>query len=58
METLQQKIASKFLATLSAGKALDEDKIEELRKLLANNKKLKAEDFIKIFAAPAGGDVK
>lgn len=58
METLQQKIAGKFLATLTAGKTLDNGKIEQLRKLLAESKKPKADDFIKIFAAPAGGDVK
>jgi hypothetical protein len=58
METLQQKIASKCLATLSAGNTLDSGKIEELRKLLADNKKPKAEDLIRVFAAPAGGDVK
>jgi len=58
METLRQKIASKFLATLREGKALDENKVEQLRKLLADSKKPKPDDFIKIFAAPAGGDVK
>lgn len=58
METLQKKIAGKFLATLSVGKSVDADKIEQLRKLLADSKKPKADDFIKIFTAPAGGDVK
>lgn len=58
MQTLQQKIAGKFLAALSAGKTLDSDKIAQLRKLLAESKKPKPDDFIKIFAAPAGGDVK
>ena len=58
METLQQKIANKFLTTLSEGKALDEAKVEQLRQLLAQSKKPKSDDFIKIFAAPAGGDVK
>ena len=57
METLQQKIANKFLATLCEGKALDENKVEQLRKLLADSKKPKSDDFIKIFSAPAGGDV-
>lgn len=59
METLQQKIASKFLATLRDGKALDDSKVEQLPELLANSKKPpKADDFIKIFTAPVGGDVK
>jgi hypothetical protein len=58
MATLQQKVAEKFLAKLRDGKSLDPEKIEELRKLLADSKKTKAEDFIRIFTAPAGGDVK
>jgi hypothetical protein len=56
--TLQQKIAGKFIEALSAAKNLDEDKIEQLRQLLADNKKPKSDDFLKIFTAPAGGDVK
>lgn len=58
MATLQQKIAHKFLAKLKDVESLDAEKIEQLRKLLADSKKPKAEDFIKIFAAPADGDVK
>lgn len=58
MGTLQEKIASKFLATLREGKALDGSKLEQLEKLLANSKKPKSDDFIKIFTTPAGGDVK
>lgn len=58
MGTLQEKIAGKFLATLREGKSLDDSKLKQLEKLLASSKKPKADDFIKIFAAPAGGDVK
>jgi hypothetical protein len=58
MATLQQTIADKFLAKLSEGKATDAEKIEQLRTLLAGSKKPKAEDFVKIFTMPAGGDVK
>ena len=58
MGTLQQKVAEKFLAALKEGKGLDAEKIEQLRKLLVDSKKPKAEDFIRIFTAPAGGDVK
>jgi hypothetical protein len=58
MATLQQKIGEMFLATLAGGKALDAEKIEQLRKLLADGKKPKADDFVKIFTTPAGGDVK
>jgi preprotein translocase subunit Sss1 len=57
MSTLQKSIASKFLATLARGKEVDSEKIEKLRKLLEEAKKPKADDFIKILAAPAGGDV-
>jgi hypothetical protein len=58
MATLQQNVAEKFLAKLKDGKSLDDEKVEQLRKLLTDSKKPKAEDFIKIFTAPAGGDVK
>jgi hypothetical protein len=58
MGTLQEKIANKFLATLRGGKALDDGKLEQLEKLLANRKKPKSDDFIKIFTTPIGGDVK
>ena len=37
---------------------MDAEKIEQLRSLLADGKKLKAEDFVKIFSLPAGGDLK
>jgi hypothetical protein len=58
MATLQQKIAEKFFATLSDGKDVDAGKIEQLRKLLADGKRPKADDFAKIFVNPTGGDVK
>ncbi len=58
MVTLQQQIAKKFLAKLVESKEVDADKIEQLRTLLADNKKVKAEDFIRIFSLPAGGDLK
>jgi hypothetical protein len=58
MPTLQQQIAEKFLAKLAESKDVDAQKIDQLRKLLADSKKVKADDFVKIFALPAGGDVK
>jgi len=58
MATLQQQIAEKFLAKLAESKQVDADKIEQLRQLLADGKKVKADDFVKIFSLPAGGDVK
>jgi hypothetical protein len=58
MPTLQQQIAEKFLAKLTKSKKVDADKIDQLRTLLADSKKLKADEFVKIFSLPAGGDLK
>ena len=58
MATLQQQIAEKFLIKLAESEDIDTEKIEQLRIMLADNKKIKAEDFIKIFSLPAGGDLK
>lgn len=58
MATLQQKIGEKFLATLAERKAMDAEKIEQLRKLLSDAKKPKADDFVKVFSGSTGGDVK
>jgi len=58
MPTLQEQIAEKFLAKLAESKDFDAEKIEQLRTLLASNKKPKGDDFVKIFSAPAGGDIK
>ena len=58
MATIQQQIADKFLAKLSESKVVDAEKIKQLRNLLAANKKPKADDFVRIFSMPAGGDLK
>ena len=58
MATLQQQIAEKFLAKLAGSKDFDAAKIEQLKRLLAETKKLKADDLVKVFSAPAGDDVK
>lgn len=58
MATLQQQIVEKFLAKLAESKQVDADRIEQLRKLVTDGKKLKADDLVKIFSLPAGGDVK
>jgi len=58
MATLQQQIIEKYLAKLASSKDVDAGKIEQLKKLLADTKKPKADDFVKIFSLPAGGDVK
>lgn len=58
MPTLQQQIVERFLAKLTESKAMDVDKIDQLRSLLAINRKPKADDFVRIFSQPAGGDLK
>ena len=58
MVTLQQQIAEKFLAGLAASKDVDIEKIEQLRRLLADTKKPKPEEFVRIFSLTAGDDLK
>jgi hypothetical protein len=58
MPTLQKQIADKFLAKLEPSKDVDAEKIDQLRTLLADTKKLKADDLVKVFSLPAGGDLK
>lgn len=57
MPTLQQQVAEKFLAKLAETKEVDAAKIEHLRALFAEGKKPKADDFVRIFSLPAGGDL-
>ena len=58
MVTLQQQIAEKFLAKLAASKDVDIEKIEQLRRLLADKKKPKPEEFVRLFSLTAGDDLK
>jgi hypothetical protein len=58
MATLQQKIVEKFLAKLAGSKSVDAESIDQLRNLLADGKKVKADDLVKIFSLPPGGDLK
>jgi hypothetical protein len=58
VQTLHQKIAERFLAKLAESKDLDAEKIDQLRDVLADKKKIKAENLIKIFNLPIGGDIK
>jgi hypothetical protein len=58
MATLQRLIADKFLAKLAEGKDVDAEKIERLRELLADGKKVKTDDLLRAFSAPDGGDLK
>ena len=58
MTTLQQQITETLLATLAESKDFDAGRIQQLKTLQADTKKLKADDFVNVFSAPAGGDVK
>jgi len=58
MPTLQQQISEKFLNKLAESDEVDAAKIEKLKLLLSDNKKVKSEDFVKIFTTPAGEDLK
>lgn len=58
MTTLYQQIAEKFLAKLAGSKDIDVGKIEQLRALLADSKKLKVDEFVKIFSRSDAGDIK
>ena len=57
MPTLQQQIAEKFLKKLTESKQIDADKVKQLKELLADPKKLKVDELVKIFSQPAGGDL-
>jgi hypothetical protein len=54
MPTLQQTIAEKFLAALAEKEVLDTGKIEVLHDLLKSDKKLKPDDFVKVFTGEDG----
>lgn len=58
MPTLQQQVTEKFLTRLAKTDTLEPERIEELRTLLASGKKVKAEELVKLFSSPAGGDIK
>lgn len=58
MANLQQQIAEKFLSAMSESKDVDEEKQAQLRQLLTRGKKPKADEFIRVFSAPIGGEVK
>jgi hypothetical protein len=58
MATLQQQIAEKFLDQLAESQEISAEKREKLRLALAADKKLKADDYVRIFSDPDHGDVK
>jgi hypothetical protein len=58
MPTLQQQIAEKFVSKLAESDDVDVATIEKIKMLFSENKRIKPEDFIKIFTLPLGEDVK
>ena len=58
MATLQKTISDKFLVKLAECKNVNAENIEQLRTLFASGKKVKTDDLVKIFTAPAGGWIK
>jgi hypothetical protein len=58
LPTIEQTIADKFLTKLADGEEVDASKIEQLRTLLADNKKPQPDDFVKMFSIPVGGNLK
>ncbi len=58
MATLYKHITKKFLAKLSGAKDFDEKKIEQLRVLLGANKKVKAEDLVKVISGVDADEIK
>jgi hypothetical protein len=50
MPTLYQQITDKFLSKLATTKEFDEKKIERLRAILADSKKMKADDIAQVFS--------
>jgi hypothetical protein len=58
MLTLQEQITERFLAELAKSKDVGAEKIDQIRTLLANSKKPKADDFVKIFTFAQGGEIK
>lgn len=58
MAKLQNEIADTFLKKLKDSPDVTPEMVAALRELLFATKKLKADDLIKVFLPPAGGDVR
>ncbi len=57
MPTLQRLIAEKFLVRMKEGQVLDEQALKQLSDLFGAGKKIKADDLVKVFTSPPGGEV-
>ena len=58
MAKLQTEIAGTFLEKLKESPNITPEMVAALRELLSAKKKLKADDLVKVFSPPAGGNVK
>jgi hypothetical protein len=58
MTTLYQQIGEKFLTELEKSPDVSPQKLEALRPLFADSKKLKVDDLVKIFASAEEDEVK
>jgi hypothetical protein len=55
MATLQKQIADKFFEKLAHAKEVEVAQVDELKALFSNDKKIRADDLVKIFSLPTGG---
>ena len=58
MAKLQQEIADIFLKKLKDSPDISSTILDQLRELFSSGKKLRADDLVKVFSPPSGGDVK
>jgi hypothetical protein len=58
LATLQQKIADEVIAKLQKAAEFDDVKLKRLQELMRSGKRVQAEDLVKIFSTPCGGDLR
>lgn len=58
MAKLQNEIADTFIEKLKESPEVTPEMVVALRELLYAKKKLKADDLVRVFSPPAGGDIK
>jgi hypothetical protein len=58
MQTLYQRIIDKFLSKLANSKEFDETKIDQLRVLFSDSRKLRADDLAQVFSGTADDEIK
>lgn len=58
MSNFRNEIAATFVEKLKESPDITPEMVATLRKLLSATRKLKADDLVKVFSPPAGGDVK